>query len=170
VLPGAVMFRLADATGMAYNAKYLQEHVPAATIARRRGVVVTLAVAAALVAGPEAVTVFRAVVNVPISAVAVVWGRTHGGTCNVQGDLTVTCESMHSGYSNAGTTVGNVWLYGDLDGIDRHRHESRHSDQWAMFGPAFPAMYGAESIRTGGDYHRNAFERWAGLHDGGYLR
>ena len=39
----------------------------------------------------------------------------------------------------------------------------------AMFGAAFPALYGAECVRTGGDYHRNVFERWAGLHDGGYL-
>ena len=73
-----------------------------------------------------------------------------------------------SGYTNAGTTVGNVWLYGGLDGSARHRHESRHSDQWAMFGPAFPAWYGAETARTHGDFHRNVFERWAGLHDGGY--
>ena len=62
-----------------------------------------------------------------------------------------------------------MWLCGDLGGADRHRHESRHSDQWAMFGLAFPALYGAESVRTDGDFHRNVFERWAGLHDGGYL-
>ena len=37
-----------------------------------------------------------------------------------------------------------------------------------MFGSAFPVLYGAESARTQGDFHRNVFERWAGLHDGGY--
>ena len=118
--------------------------------------------------GSEVVTVSRAVANLPTTAAAVAWGRAHDGRCDVHGDLTVTCSSMNGGYTNAGTTVGNTWLYGDLDGPARHRHESRHSDQWAMFGPAFPAFYGAESARTQGDFHRNVFERWAGLHDGGY--
>jgi len=145
-----------------------QHYEPVDIAARHNRVLAVLAVAVAAVS-PQLVTVGRAVANLPVSAVAVVWGRTHGGSCNVHGDLTVTCESMHSGYANAGTTVGNVWLYGDLGGTERHRHESRHSDQWAMFGPAFPALYGAECARTGGDYHQNVFERSAGLHDGGYL-
>jgi hypothetical protein len=142
---------------------------PADPAARRNGILVALAVAVALVS-PELITVSRAVVNLPVSAVAVAWGRAHGGTCDVHRDLTVSCGSMHGGYANAGTTVGNVWLYGDKGGTERHRHEARHSDQWAMFGTAFPWLYGAESVRTGGDYRRNVFERWAGLHDGGYLR
>jgi hypothetical protein len=144
---------------------------PTQTAARRHGVTVALAVAAVAVAvavGPEAVTVSRAVVNLPTTAAAVAWGRAHDGQCQLHGDLTVSCSSMHGGYTNAGTTFGNTWLLGDLDGSARHRHESRHSDQWAMFGPAFPAFYGAESARTHGDFHRNVFERWAGLHDGGY--
>jgi len=145
-----------------------QHYEPVDIAARHNRVLAVLAVAVAAVS-PQLVTVGRAVANLPVSAVAVVWGRTHGGTCNVHGDLTVTCEAMHSGYVNAGTTVGNVWLYGDLGGTERHRHESRHSDQWAMFGPAFPALYGAECARTAGDYHQNVFERSAGLHDGGYL-
>jgi hypothetical protein len=141
--------------------------------AHRRGVTVALAAAAVfgvVTVGPAAVTASRAVANLPVTAVAVAWGRAHDGDCDVHGDLTVTCASMDGGYTNAGTTFGNTWLYGDLDGADRHRHESRHSDQWAMFGPSFPALYGAESARTRGDFHRNVFERWAGLHDGGYGR
>ena len=143
-----------------------------ADIARRHGVAVALGAAlitAAVSAGPVALTVARAVTNLPTTALAVAWGRAHDGRCDVHGDLTVTCASMRGGYAHAGTTVGNTWLYGDLGGSDRHRHESRHSDQWAMFGAAFPALYGAESARTGGDPHRNVFEQWAGLHDGGYL-
>jgi hypothetical protein len=93
----------------------------------------------------------------------------HDGTCDVHGDLMVTCESMDGGYTNAGTTVGNVWLFGDKGGTERHRHESRHADQWAMLGLSFPALYAVEHGRTGGDFHQNVFERWAGLHDGGYL-
>jgi hypothetical protein len=123
---------------------------------------------AALLVGPAAVTAARAVANLPTSAAAVAWGRAHGGRCDLHRDRTVSCASMHGGYAHAGTTVGNVWLYGDLGGSDRRRHESRHSDQWSMFGPAFPAWYGAECARTHGDLHRNVFERWAGLHDGGY--
>jgi hypothetical protein len=138
--------------------------------ARRYGVAAALAVVAVTYAGPATVPVARAVANLPLTATAVAWGRAHGGHCDVRGDLTVTCAGMDGGYSNAGTTVGNVWLYGDLGGGDRHRHESRHSDQWAMFGPSFAGLYSAECARTRGDYHRNIFERWAGLHDGGYLR
>lgn len=149
------------------NQKKLLEQ--ADTAARRNGILAALMVAVVLL-GPQVVTVSRAVVNLPLSAVAVAWGRAHGAACKVHGDLTVSCESMHGGYANGGTTVGNVWLYGDKDGAERHRHEARHSDQWAMFGPAFPGLYGAECVRTGGDYRHNVFEKWAGLHEGGYLR
>ncbi|MDT7788461.1 MAG: hypothetical protein QOF58_6880 [Pseudonocardiales bacterium] len=137
---------------------------------RRRGLLLTLAAVALLAPGSQAVNVARAVANLPATASAVVWAKAHDGRCVVQSDLTVECSQMSGGYTNAGTTVGNVWMFGDLDGSDRHRHESRHSDQWAMFsgGPLFPLLYGAECGRTGGDFHRNVFERWAGLHDGGY--
>jgi hypothetical protein len=125
---------------------------------------------AVIVASPHIATATRAVANLPISAVGVAWGRAHGGTCDIHGDLMVTCGSMRSGFAKGGTTLGNVWMYGDLGGPAKHRHESRHADQWAVFGPSFPVLYGAESIRTGGDLKRNVFEGWAGLHDGGYLR
>jgi len=124
---------------------------------------------AAIIIGPDALTVGRAVVNLPFSAVAIVWGRARGGTCVVHDDLVITCESMADGFVDAGTTVGNVWLYDDLDGPDRHRHEARHADQWAVLGPSFPVFYGAEYVRTGGR-QQNVFEEWAGLHDGGYRR
>ena len=127
--------------------------------------VLTLAV---ILASPHVLTASRAVVNLPVSAVGVAWGRAHGGTCVVHDDLIVTCESMDSGYTNAGTTVGNVWLYRHLGGPARHRHEARHADQWAMLGALFPIMYGAECIRVD-DLEESVFERWAGLHDGGYL-
>jgi hypothetical protein len=150
---------------------YQQQQDPVESPAQRRGVAVALAATAAFTVftvGHTALTVSRAVANVPVSAVAVAWGRAHHGDCDLHRDLTVSCASMQGGYANAGTTFGNVWLYGDLGGSARHRHESRHSDQWSMFGPAFPAWYGAECARTHGDFHRNVFERWAGLHDGGY--
>jgi hypothetical protein len=153
---------------MSEPAKYLSNRVPVG--GRRTRALVALAAAVALGAGPELVTVSRAVTNLPATAGAVVWGRAHGGTCDLYGDLTVTCSEMDGGYANAATTVGNAWLYGDLGGSDRHRHEARHADQWAMFGFAFPVLYGGEAARTHEDYCQNVFERWAGLHDGGYHR
>lgn len=138
---------------------------------RRRYGLLLAVVAVALVApGPQVVTVARAMANLPSTAAAVVWAKAHNGHCVIESDLTVGCSKMSGGYTNAATTVGNVWLYGDLGGADRHRHESRHSDQWAMFsgGPLFPVLYGMECFRTHGDFHHNVFEKWAGLHDGGY--
>jgi len=153
---------------MAHNQTQTKPPEPADTATRRNGILVALSVAVLFVS-PQLVTMSRAVANLPVSAAAVAWGRTHGGTCHIHGDLTVSCSHMRDGYANGGTTVGNVWLYGDKGGTERQRHEIRHSDQWAMLGPVFPALYGAECARTAGDYHRNVFERSAGLHDGGYL-
>src|SRR3954447_24296005 len=166
-MPDVAASRRLDAAGMSTY----QQHNRLDGPAQRRGVALALAAAAGLTVfavGHPALTISRAVANVPVSAAAVAWGRAHGGDCDLHRDLTVSCSSMHGGYANGGTTFGNVWLYGDLGGSDRHRHESRHSDQWSMFGPAFPAWYGAECARTYGDFHRNVFERWAGLRDGGY--
>ena len=123
---------------------------------------------AVIVASPHVLTVARAVANLPLSAVAVAWGRAHGGTCAIHDDLFVTCESMDSGFTDAGTTVGNVWLYDTLDGPDRYRHEARHADQWAMLGPSVPRSV-RRRVHPDGRPQQSVFERWAGLHDGGYL-
>ena len=142
--------------------------------ASRKGVTILAAVTLALTltsshARDTALDAARAVVNLPVSAAGVIWGRAHGGTCVIHADLFITCESLDSGFTDAGTTVGNVWLYDTLDGPDRYRHEARHADEWALVGPSFPALYAAEFVRTGGR-QQNVFEEWAGLHDGGYLR
>jgi hypothetical protein len=52
-------------------------------------------------------------------------------------------------------------------------HEERHADQWACFLglpmlPLYLAAAGWSLLRTGDPASRNAFERWAGLADGGY--
>jgi hypothetical protein len=137
---------------------------------RRTGLALALAAALLFILGPSTLVVARAIANLPVTAGAVVWAKAHGGECTVVGDLTIECSGMHGGYTNAATTVGNVWLYGELGGTARHRHEAHHSDQWAMFsgGPTFPVLYSVEYLRTGGDFRRNVFERWAGLADGGY--
>ncbi|MGZ4590287.1 MAG: hypothetical protein ACXV2I_05795, partial [Actinomycetes bacterium] len=81
---------------------------------RRRSLIVALAAAAVFAITPQTVAVARAVANLPTSAAAVVWAKAHDGHCVVHGDLTIACSRMSGGYTHAGVTVGNVWLYGDL--------------------------------------------------------
>jgi hypothetical protein len=137
---------------------------------RREWLVAAFAGLVLLGAHSSDVPLARAVVNLPVSAVATVWAKVHDGRCTAYDDLTVACGQMHGGYANGGTTAGNVWMYGTNGGDDVHRHETRHSDQWAMFdgGPVFPLAYVTEYLRVDGDPRRNVFEEWAGLHDGGY--
>lgn len=59
---------------------------------------------------------------------------------------------------SAFATVGDVLV----DAV-----ETKHADQWSIFGPPFWLMYYGVEVRTGGG-RRNWFERWAGLEDGGY--
>jgi hypothetical protein len=115
-------------------------------------------------------TVVRAWRNLPVSTLALVWARAHGATIFVGDDLFVECSGMPRGsYGRGGTTVGNVWLYGQLGGQDRRRHELKHADQYALLGTtAFLALYGVNALVTRNRPHRNVFERWAGLEDGGY--
>lgn len=142
---------------------------PVASTNRSFVVLVALTLAVIL-ASPYVLNASRAVVNLPISALAVGWGRMHGGDCDIHGDLMVTCASMSGGFSRGGTTLGNVWLYRTLGGPARHRHEARHATQWAIFGLAFPVLYLADCFLAGRDPKAMMFELSAGLGDGGYLR
>lgn len=75
-------------------------------------------------------------------------------------------------------TVGNVVITGGpmtaLVGALPNvlRHEARHSTQWSWLGPLFLPLYGTAVawswLRTGDRAAGNAFERGAGLADGGY--
>lgn len=76
-------------------------------------------------------------------------------------------------------TVGNVVLtagrFAELVDAVPHvlEHESRHATQWLRWGGLpFLAAYGIATgwslLRTGDRAARNAFERGAGLADGGY--
>lgn len=78
----------------------------------------------------------------------------------------------------AAFTVGNVVLHRDRaapllgPGSALLAHESRHSSQYALLGPAFLPLYFAAAawsvLRTGNPGTGNPFERLAGLRDGGY--
>ena len=92
----------------------------------------------------------------------ITWDSAHG---------MVVCSGasprLHGG---GGTTVGCVYVTSSPDVSTQIRcHESRHRDQWAIAGPLFALLYGAEILRTKTDFTRNVWERWAGLEDGGYL-
>ncbi|MFB9376924.1 hypothetical protein ACFFKU_03055 [Kineococcus gynurae] len=115
-------------------------------------------------------TVFRAWRNLPVTTLAVLWARRHGATFTLGPDLFVECSGMPPRtFGRGGTTVGNAWLYGDLGGDRRRRHELRHADQYALLGTLpFLALYGLNAAVTRNRPHRNLFERWAGLADGGY--
>jgi hypothetical protein len=89
-------------------------------------------------------------------------------------------EQVRLPFLTAGaTTVGNVVLTGGrfadlVRALPRVlEHESRHASQWLRWGGLpFLAAYGAATawslLRTGDRAARNAFERGAGLADGGY--
>ncbi len=123
----------------------------------------------ALLFGPALLAALRAIVNLPVSAASVVWAQAHGADCTAYRDLTIACSRMDGGFSNQGTTFGNVWLFDEKGGPARQRHEAKHSTEWALFGggPAFPLLYAGEHLRAG-DIRRNVFERWADLEDGGW--
>jgi hypothetical protein len=71
-----------------------------------------------------------------------------------------------SGYWGGGTTWGSTFFTGSSFDSRTLTHEEKHADQWALFGLAFPIMYGLTSIFWRDEH--NPFEKWAGLEDGCY--
>jgi hypothetical protein len=82
----------------------------------------------------------------------------------------IVCSGASSRlHGGGGTTIGFVYVTSSTSVGDAIRfHESRHRDQWAVAGPLFALLYAEELLRCKGDFTRNAWERWAGLADGGY--
>lgn len=74
----------------------------------------------------------------------------------------------------AAFTVGNVVIVAvESPSESLLRHEARHATQWAwcvlLFLPLYWLAAGWSHLRTGDPWSRNAFERRAGLADGGYV-
>ena len=117
----------------------------------------------------KAVQVTRFVVNVPASAVGVGVAIGGGGKCGINWNhVLVVCTNVRSGIWNpkSAITYGSVVVTSrERLSADTMRHEARHADQWALFGPGFALLYGASSLVQG---RCNYFERSAGLEDGGY--
>jgi hypothetical protein len=67
-------------------------------------------------------------------------------------------------FGRGGTTIGAVYLTGDLVSEAVLRHEAVHRAQWRRYGLAFIPLY----VAAGPIAQTNRFEREAGLRDGGY--
>ncbi|NMO53866.1 hypothetical protein HH310_22120 [Actinoplanes sp. TBRC 11911] len=120
----------------------------------------------------------RQVITAGNSGLALAYGKALGGQfCDYVPNGTLLGR-MKDGFARGGTTYGHTYLtslepqlvYSDMAPV--MRHESRHTDQWALFtllgGPvAFPLAYGVDDVFAPGPY--NNFERDAGLADGGYV-
>lgn len=119
----------------------------------------------------------RFVRNGPVTGVAYVWSELNGAECTMQTGLMGVClddgttANLWAPVMTAGNTViadAGFDVSGDL-----LAHETKHADQWFIFGyPAFPILYGGatvQSLITHGDPAcGNVFEQWAHLGDGGY--
>lgn len=88
--------------------------------------------------------------------------------------LTVVCTNTNAWANGprSALTVGSAVIT-EQSGLseDLLSHESRHADQWGIFGPLFPILYfGNEALSQLGGMGScgNEFERAAGFEDGGY--
>jgi len=99
-----------------------------------------------------------------------------GGDCDFHGsEMQVVCTNTGN-IGNHTFTVGSTVLSNQnqdyFQGNRRLAHEAKHSDQWYIFGPSFPVLYGIASgyseITKGNYGCGNVFEWWAGFKDGDY--
>lgn len=134
----------------------------------------------------------RAAITAPVSAVALAvnygYSRLPGRNVEYRWNRehwVFVCPGGPTSLGAGATTFGgviNTRLSYDalLSGNDGQLmwHETKHTDQWAIFGPAFAAVYGVAALwdligvkRKGWPLgSHNAFEIWAGLTEGGYRR
>lgn len=112
-------------------------------------------------------------INGPVSFAAWLYAEARGGDCYASPGLIFTCVNTRpqSMWQAPLFQVGNITISGEAS-VDSavQGHETRHADQWAIFGGGlvFPLLYGLEQLRVRGRRSRNLFERWAGLEEGGY--
>ncbi len=104
------------------------------------------------------------------------WGELNGGDCGFRAGLVVVCTGVDTWATGPRpiVTIGNVVLTENQILSDAEfEHETRHADQWAIFGPSLPGLYGVfegASQVTGHDSCWNVFEWWAGFEGGGYRK
>jgi len=126
----------------------------------------------------KAVDVVVAVKNAPVTAVTTAANVVTGGDCRLGHHLTVVCEGgALSDLGDTAFTTGNTVNVstGHVSFFNSHpevlEHEWRHSRQWAVLGPSFLPLYGANyglsQLFTGGQCW-NVFEWEAGFDDDHY--
>ncbi len=102
--------------------------------------------------------------------------RSQGATCKWRKGLMVVCTGARWAGFRGGMTIGNTYITTERTVSARLlAHETKHSDQWAIFGWLFVPLYllaeavswiwGARDRYAG---CKNFFEKWAGLVDGRY--
>jgi hypothetical protein len=124
--------------------------------------------------------VVRAAKNQPYTDMALSHARNIGATCDLRAGLMHVCSNAPQGSvgrgPNSGVTIGNVFIT-SLPEVDAPllRHETKHADQWAIFGASYPQLYfTAEGISHilldpgQSEGCKNVFEMQAGLVDGNY--
>jgi len=107
--------------------------------------------------------------NLGPTTVGFIVATSAGGSCSFHAHLQLVCTGATFGYGRGGTTYGNTYVTGSLPADKTQRenllkHEYVHSQQWATYGLAFPALY----FGAGSNACTNRFERQAGLANGGY--
>ena len=126
----------------------------------------------------------RAAVTYPLSSTAMAIDQAYGllpgnnvaCTWN-SANWVYVCSGAPTILGAGATTFGGVintgYSYCDFLAANDGRlmaHETKHSDQWAIFGPGFAVLDSLAAVGSLGHARYNPFEIWAGLKDGGYER
>ena len=106
------------------------------------------------------------------SLIGLAAAASSGANCGMNWDqVMVVCTGAKNNFlvRKGGTTYGSVFTTAS-NTADRTllRHESKHSDQWALGGISFFGIPYIVFEKTGHGGRCNPFERWAGLKDGRY--
>ena len=106
------------------------------------------------------------------SLIGLAAAASSGANCGMNWDqVMVVCTGAKNNFlvRKGGTTYGSVFTTAS-NTADRTllRHESKHSDQWALGGIFFFGIPYIVFEKTGHGGRCNPFERWAGLKDGRY--
>jgi hypothetical protein len=118
----------------------------------------------------------RGLRNAGLTNDAIAYAEAHGGRCRGSAKATFVCYGMPVGtYGKDGTTIGNVFLTGVVEGGAASQgpswnallgHELVHMDQWAEMGASgFTSNYALLGLLIG---ECNPFEAAAGYSAGGY--
>ncbi len=103
------------------------------------------------------------------------WARANGGTCVQREQGMVLCHGVSDLGSGPreGLTIGNAFVTSLPENrvtLDLLSHEAKHSDQWAVLGDKFAAIYVGDWLasRAAGRGDCQLLEGLAGYEDGGY--